>query len=315
MPNRDQASNLRRKVQATAVPAAPNREPRTTPDGTAVSPTPRLHTIAVTGGKGGVGKTNIAVNLALTIAQLGGKVGILDADLGLANVDMLFRLNPRYTLKHVLTGEKTIEEILLEGPLGVSVIPASSGIQALANLPESNRRQLIAKLSHLAHILDILIIDTPAGIGDNVMSFVLAANEVVVVTTPDPLAYTDAYALIKLISQKEKRRINLVVNMVRSVAEAREVAEILEMVTKKFKLNISELSFASYLPYDAKFRHALRKQVPFILEYPESRSAKCLLILAKKLLSVMTRNSHRNDFFANVEAFQSNQMAAQKQSE
>ena len=299
----DQASNLRRRVQAASAPSDL--------DDRVVSPPPTLHTIAVTGGKGGVGKTNIAVNLALAMAQLGVKAGILDADLGLANVDVMFRLNPRYTLKHVLTGERTIEEVIVE-KYGVSVIPASSGIQALANWPAPNRRRLISELSRLANVVDILIIDTPAGIGDDVMNFVLAADEILVVTTSDPPAYTDAYALIKVISQKKPRRINLVVNMVRSAAEAREVVEILQMVAKKFQLNINGISFAGFLPYDTKFRQALRAQVPLILEYPETRGAKYIQLLAKKLLSVIERQSHRRDFFANVEVLQSNPGTAAK---
>ena len=264
-----------------------------------------LYTIAVTGGKGGVGKTNIAVNLALAMTQLGAKVGILDADLGLANVDVVLRLNPRYTLKHVIAGERTIEEVIVKGPLGLSVIPASSGIQALANLPDAERRLLIEELGCLSGILDVLIVDTPAGIGDNVMSFVMAADEILVITTSDPPAYTDAYALIKIISQHGVRRIHLAVNMVRSVNEARDVAEILQKVAKQFQLNIKGISFAGYLPYEVKFRDALRGRTPLILEYPDARSTKCIQLLAKRMLSIGQQRPKGKDFFADVEMFQS----------
>ena len=262
----------------------------------------------MTGGKGGVGKTNIAANLALGMAQRGKKVAIFDADLGLANVDVLFRLSPRYTLKHVLTGEKKIEEVIVEGPLGISIIPASSGIQALANLSVSNHKRLIAELCRLENIVDILIIDTPAGIGDDVLSFVLASDEILVVTTPEPMAYIDAYALIKVISRRRRTRINLIINMVKSLAEARETAEILQMVAKQYQLNISGLSLAGYVPYDAKFRNALLKdQVPLVLGYPESRSVKCIQKLAKRLIATMQRKAQRTNFFTHVEALQSNQ--------
>ena len=265
-----------------------------------VPPPSAMRSIAVTGGKGGVGKTTLAANLAIAMARLGIKVGILDADLGLANVDVMFRLSPRYTLKHVLTGEKAIEEIIMEGPQGVYVIPASSGVQSLANLPTANRKKLISEFGRLSDMIDVLVIDTPAGIGDNVMSFVLTADEILVVTTPDPTAYTDAYALIKVISQHRTRRINLLVNMVRSSSEAREVADILKSVTKRFRLNVRDISFVGYLPYEAKFRHALRVRVPFILEYPESRGAKSIQLLAKKLQSMLTRKSSAGDFLTGV---------------
>ncbi len=274
-----------------------------------------LYTIAVTGGKGGVGKTNIAANLALAMTQFGKRVGIFDADLGLANIDVLFRLNPRYTLKHVLAGEKSIEDIIVEGPLGISVIPASSGISALANLPASSRKKLIGELGRLANILDILIIDTPAGIGDNVLSFVLASDEILVVTTPDPQAYLNAYALIKVISNKRKGRFNLLVNMVKSMAQARETADILQAVAKRY-LNLSGISLVGYIPNDARFRNAfLREGAPLILEYPESRSAKCLKALAKKFVTAMERREQSTDFFSNVEEFQSNQSRDDKEIE
>ena len=139
---------------------------------------PVLRTIAVTGGKGGVGKTNVAANLAIAMAQLGKRVGILDADLGLANVDVMLHVNPRYTLQHVVTGEKRIEDIIVKGPLDISVIAGSSGIKAMADLPVQIHKKLISELTRLNTLIDILIIDTPAGIGNNVLSFVLAADEI-----------------------------------------------------------------------------------------------------------------------------------------
>ena len=217
---------------------------------------PALRTIAVTGGKGGVGKTNVATNLAIAMAQLGKRVGILDADLGLANVDVMLHVNPRYTLQHVVTGEKRIEDIIVKGPLGISVIAGSSGIKAMADLPVQIHKKLISELNRLNTLIDILIIDTPAGIGNNVLSFVLAADEILAVTIPDPMAYTDAYALIKVISRwRRDARVNLLINMVRTAAQAREVAEILKTVVRKYNLQLDKISYAGYIPYDSKIKN------------------------------------------------------------
>ncbi|HHZ89382.1 TPA: MinD/ParA family protein, partial [Candidatus Poribacteria bacterium] len=219
---------------------------------------PILRTIAVTGGKGGVGKTNVATNLAIAMAQLGKRVGILDADLGLANVDVMLHVNPRYTLKHVVTGEKKIEDIIVKGPLGISVIAGSSGIKTMADLPVQIHKKLIGELHRLNNLIDILIIDTPAGIGNNVLSFVLAADEILAVTIPDPMAYTDAYALIKVISRwRQDAQINLLINMVRTAAQAREVAEILKTVVRKYNLPLGRISYAGYIPYDSKIKNSL----------------------------------------------------------
>ena len=268
-----------------------------------------LKTIAITGGKGGVGKTNMSANLAVSMAQLGFRVGILDADLGLANIDVLFRLTPKYNLRHVLTGEKRIDDIILPGPLGISIIPGSSGIQALADLPAGMRQILIQELGRLEELIDYLIIDTPAGIGDNVLSFVLSADLILAVTEPDPMAYTDAYALIKTISRRKlNQTIYLVVNKVRSMAQGQEVYETLQTVSQRYQLNIRGINYMGYIPYEAKIRNALflGSQKPFVLEHPNTRGAKCFRNLAKKLLYHLRRISRgkierdTQDFFSQV---------------
>ena len=265
---------------------------------------PILRTIAVTGGKGGVGKTNVATNLAIAMAQLGKRVGILDADLGLANVDVMLHVNPRYTLKHVVTGEKKIEDIIVKGPLGISVIAGSSGIKTMADLPVQIHKKLIGELHRLNNLIDILIIDTPAGIGNNVLSFVLAADEILAVTIPDPMAYTDAYALIKVVSRwRQDAQINLLINMVRTAAQAREVAEILKTVVRKYNLPLDRISYAGYIPYDSKIKNSLlnRKQTPFMLENPDSLSVKCIQVIAKRMISLLAQHSVDKNFFSQFE--------------
>lgn len=265
---------------------------------------PILRTIAVTGGKGGVGKTNVATNLAIAMAQLGKRVGILDADLGLANVDVMLHVNPRYTLKHVVTGEKKIEDIIVKGPLGISVIAGSSGIKTMADLPVQIHKKLIGELHRLNNLIDILIIDTPAGIGNNVLSFVLAADEILAVTIPDPMAYTDAYALIKVVSRwRQDAQINLLINMVRTAAQAREVAEILKTVVRKYNLPLGKISYAGYIPYDSKIKNSLlnRKQTPFMLENPDSLSVKCIQVIAKRMISSLAQHSVDKNFFSQFE--------------
>ncbi|HIO10049.1 TPA: MinD/ParA family protein [Candidatus Poribacteria bacterium] len=265
---------------------------------------PILRTIAVTGGKGGVGKTNVATNLAIAMAQLGKRVGILDADLGLANVDVMLHVNPRYTLKHVVTGEKKIEDIIVKGPLGISVIAGSSGIKTMADLPVQIHKKLIGELHRLNNLIDILIIDTPAGIGNNVLSFVLAADEILAVTIPDPMAYTDAYALIKVVSRwRQDAQINLLINMVRTAAQAREVAEILKTVVRKYNLPLGKISYAGYIPYDSKIKNSLlnRKQTPFMLANPDSLSVKCIQVIAKRMISSLAQHSVDKNFFSQFE--------------
>lgn len=160
--------------------------------------------IAVTSGKGGVGKTNFTINFALSLMAYGQKVIVLDADLGLANIDVILGISPKYNLYHVLKGEKTIQEIIVPGPQGLQIIAGGSGIQELANLRRWQVEQFIAKLGELEGLADILIIDTAAGLSRNVMSFVLAADEVIVITTPEPTAITDAYGLVKVMTTKKR---------------------------------------------------------------------------------------------------------------
>ncbi len=239
--------------------------------------------IAVTSGKGGVGKTNFTINLALALMSYGQKVIVLDADLGLANIDVILGITPQHNLYHVLKGEKTIQEVITQGPNGLQIIAGGSGIQELANLRRWQVEQFIGKLNELEGLADILIIDTAAGLSRNVMSFVLAADEVVVITTPEPTAMTDAYGLVKAMTSKKKHGVvHLVVNKVENAQEADTTANKLSLVAEKFlQLNIGSLGFILDDPAVSK---AVKLQEPFLLKYPKSPATGCIQRLAAQLM-------------------------------
>ena len=200
--------------------------------------------IAITSGKGGVGKTSIVGNLGYALTKLGKKVLILDADLGLGNLDVLLGLAPKYNLSHVILGEKTIEDIIVEGPGKMRILPASSGIQELTHLNKDQKIQILTQLDLLIESVDILFIDTAAGISSNVMDFNATAQEVVVVVSPEPTSITDAYALMKVLSLKYSGKdCKLMVNMVSRPEEGREVFRQLQLVTDRFLDMMADASF------------------------------------------------------------------------
>ncbi len=244
----------------------------------------RLRSIAITSGKGGVGKTNIATNLAIALAvKSNKKIYILDADLGLANIDVILGITPKFNLGHMLRGEKELEEIIVQGPMGINIIPGTSGVSELANLSDEAREDFLKKLAVLEEEDGILIIDTGAGINNNVLDFVLSADEVIVVTTPEPTAITDAYALIKIISgEKESTNINLIVNMIRKEEEFELVTRGILLVAKQFLgLDIKKLG---YIYYDDVVSKAVLSQDAFYILYPDSLATKCIENIALHLL-------------------------------
>ncbi len=245
-----------------------------------VKPEP-VRVIAVTGGKGGVGKTNVSVNLAVAWAELGKRVMLLDADLGLANVDVVLGLHPEYDLSHVLRGERTLEEVLLHGPAGIRVAPAASGVQQMAELSEAEHAGLIRAFSEVSDDTDVLIVDTAAGISDVVVSFARAAQEVVVVVCDEPASITDAYALIKLLNRDYGvERFRILSNMARSAQEGRELYNKMCRVTDRY-LDVM-LSYIGSIPYDDNLRKAVRAQKPVVQAFPRSRAAQTFKNLAKK---------------------------------
>lgn len=241
-------------------------------------PQPRV--ICVTSGKGGVGKTNIVTNLGYNLAKGGKKVLILDADLNLANVDILLGLTPRYNLHHVFMGEKTLQEVLVQGPEGLLILPASSGIMELADLTEQQRLYFLAEMSALAQKIDIMLIDTAAGINNNVIYFNLAARERIIILTPEPTSLTDAYALVKVLSTRhDVKKFRILVNLARSEKEALAVFRKLSIVADRFLDSLS-LDYLGYIPYDSKLPTAVREQRLVSDIFPDAPSSKMFSKLA-----------------------------------
>lgn len=241
-----------------------------------------VRVLAVTSGKGGVGKTNISVNLAVSLAQIGRRVMVMDADLGLANLDIMLGLHPQYNLSHVLNGQRTLEEILLTGPEGIRVVPAASGVQNMAELEPAQHAGLIRAFSELSHTMDVLIIDTAAGISDSVISFSKAAQEVLVVVCDEPSSLTDAYALIKLLSREHDLfRFRIVANMAGSAQEGRELFKKLTRVTDKF-LDVM-LDFVGVVPYDEYLRKSVRKQRAVVEAFPRSKASVAFKEMAVRI--------------------------------
>lgn len=240
------------------------------------------HTIAITSGKGGVGKTNIAANLGIAIAAQNMRVGIIDADLGLANIDVILKLKPRYTIEHVISGRKNMNEIFIRGPAGLIIIPAGSGTFSLANLSDLDRNRLMRELVEHTSDFDIMFIDTAAGISHNVMDFALTAQEVIVITTPEPTAITDAYGVIKVISQLKNTDIGIIVNMADSLDQAGSVAERIIIAARRH-IN-ANAHFVGHILNDAAVSNAISAQQPLIFRYPESNAAQCINALASKIL-------------------------------
>ncbi len=240
--------------------------------------------ISVTSGKGGVGKTNVTVNLALAFTRLGKKVLVLDADLGLANIDVLLGLTPRYTVEHLLGREKNFSEILIDGPGGMRILPASSGVPGLVDLNESQKLFLLDEIDLLAEDIDILLIDTGAGISSNVLYFNMAAQESIVIASPEPTSMTDAYALIKVLSTRcRKKNFMMLVNLVSGEEEAKGVFKKISKVADHF-LNSLSLDYLGFIPFDEKLPLAVRHQRPVLEIYPQAVSSRCFEALAREIL-------------------------------
>lgn len=247
------------------------------------SPFPRV--ISVTSGKGGVGKTNIVGNLAVALRRLGKRVLILDGDLGLANIDIIFGLNPAYNIKHVINGEKDLADVIVEGPEEIRIIPAGSGLQQLVDLTQGQKLNLLNEFDALEEDFDIFLIDTGAGISSNVIYFGIAAEERIVVVTSEPTSITDAYALIKVMFTKHgTKTFKLLVNMVDHAEEARPVFENLSNAVVRFLKGIS-LEYIGFIPRDGNLEKSVRQQCTVIERYPESPSSKGFSELANRLLA------------------------------
>jgi flagellar biosynthesis protein FlhG len=271
----DQASKLRQLVKARG---------------------PGCHAVAVVSGKGGVGKSNLAVNLALGLAERGVRAALVDLDMGLANADLLLNIQPRYTLAHVLSGVRTVEEVIETGPFGITFVAGASGLHGLANLSEFERQSLAAQLRKLDHSTDIVVFDCGAGLSRNVITFAQAADRILVVTTPEPTALTDAYAMIKSCrSSSHGQNVSLVVNMAHSRAEADRVYRRVSAVAKRF-LNFP-IANGGFILHDRVVELAVRERRPFLIGYPASSASACVGEIANELARICAVRQERGGFF------------------
>ena len=241
-----------------------------------------VRVIAVTSGKGGVGKTNLSVNIGVAMAKAGRRVAILDADMGLANVDILLGMFPEFNLSHVLNGEKSLKDIMMTGPGGLKIIPASSGIQRMSDLSSAEQAGLIHAFSELDRDLDVLIVDTAAGISGSVVNFARACQEVIVVVCDEPTSLADAYAYIKLLNRDYAlNSFHIVTNMVQSAEHGQALFNKLSKVTDRY-LDVA-LQFVGAVPQDDYLKKAVQKQTPVVEAFPQSKSALAIKNLARKI--------------------------------
>lgn len=243
-----------------------------------------VRVVTITSGKGGVGKSNLTLGLGLALTRLGKKVLIWDADLGLANIDVLLGLQTTATIHDLLSGEKTLSEIIITGPEGLRIMPAASGILELGELSEGQKQRLLSEFDDWDEELDFLLIDTAAGIGSNVIYFNLAAQERVVVMTNEPTSITDAYALIKVLSTRYQQSLfHILPNQVSGAKEAKSVFNLLSSVADHH-LEVS-LSYLGFVPKDDMVIKAVRAQKPFLLNSPDSKASLAVMETAKRLVA------------------------------
>ena len=252
--------------------------------------------IAVTSGKGGVGKSNTSVNLAISLARQGCKVILLDADLGLANVEVLMGFNSVCTLQQVIDGERAMRDVLVNAPGGIQVVPGTSGLAKMADLTPTMRANAMRGINDLQNMADFIIVDTMAGIGQNAVGFTLAADEVLLVTTPEPSAIVDAYAMLKTIyNNREDAVIRLIVNMAAYESQAKAVAGKLSNVAQQYLGR--NLSYLGCLPRDPHVQQAVMQSNPFVLAYPNCPAAKAVQRLAAFLLQQQVECEPKKESF------------------
>jgi flagellar biosynthesis protein FlhG len=246
--------------------------------------------ITITSGKGGVGKTNISTNLAIAYAQMGKKVILMDADLGLANVNVVLGIIPKYNLYHLIRKQKSMSDIIMDTNYGIRIVAGASGFAKIANLTEEERKNFVSELSELSNA-EVIIIDTSAGVSNNVLSFVEAADEALIITTPEPTAITDAYGIIKIIAtemDKQNLGLKLIVNRVKSVVEGRKVAERMISIAGQF-LNL-KVDYLGYVYEDPAVQNAVLRQKPFMIVEPKGKASICLRHIVSRLEKVEYRD-------------------------
>lgn len=277
------------------IPIKPPKATRSTMRQTADTQYPKV--IAITSGKGGVGKTNVTSNLAIALAKQGNRVCIFDADTSLANINVVMGLTVEYTIEHLLTGERTVDEILLAGPEGVMIIPAASGIADCANLDQDQRQRLLGALESLESRFDYILIDTAAGIGDSVLYFVQSAQYAIVVISTEPTSLTDAFALLRVLRRRNyDRPVYVLVNMALNYANSMEVFKRFEAAVKKY-LNM-KIHYLGYITEDKAIRTSVSAQRPVLLQHPEALASRCFTTLATVLSKQLSGATRPHSFSA-----------------
>jgi len=278
----DQAEKLR-EIMKRKKGASASDESAAGQDGNTPRRERKARIITVTSGKGGVGKTNLSVNMALAFARLGRKVVVMDADLGLANVNVMLNMIPKYNLYHVIKKQKTIREILVETEYGIAIVAGASGFSQIANMNDDERREFIEDLDTLS-TADIIIIDTSAGVSSNVLDFIAAADDAVIVTTPEPTAITDAYGIIKIIATEYENlnmSLKLVVNRAKSAADAKKVADRMINIAGQF-LNL-KVDYMGFIYDDQAVSQAVIRQKPFMVTDPKCKASICIQHIVDRL--------------------------------
>jgi len=246
----------------------------------------KTRVIAVSSGKGGVGKTNMSINIAIAYAQLGKKVLVMDADLGLANVNVAMGIIPKYNLYHLIRQKKKMKDIIINTDFGIQIVAGASGFSKIANLSDDEREHFIGEISQMDAV-DIIVIDTSAGVSSNVLDFIAAADDAIIVTTPEPTAITDAYGIIKIIATEIDNMnlgIKLIVNRVKSVTEGKKVSERVINIASQF-LNL-KVDYLGYVYDDPQVSQAILKQKPFIILDPDSKASICIKHIVSRLEKV-----------------------------
>ena len=271
----------------------PALQPRTVA-APAAEPRP-FDVISISSGKGGTGKSVVTTNLAVLLAPTT-RVTILDADLGLANIHILFNLTPRYNASHVITGERSLDEVMMQGPRGVNIVPGGSGIPELANLSDVRFASLVSGIASLDRSTDLLLIDTPSGIDRQSITFLLASEQVIVVTTEDVTAMTDAYAVIKTVmTRRPDATVVLVVNQARSYAEGLETFHRVSHVTRRFLSR--ELALGGVIPFDESVERSVAERAPVALTHPSSPASRAMASIAARIGTFHSRSSRAGQPF------------------
>ncbi|HUT60470.1 MAG TPA: MinD/ParA family protein [Phycisphaerae bacterium] len=259
----------------------------------------QTRTIALASGKGGVGKSNIALNLSILLSAAGNRVALVDADLGLANLDVLLNVDVHANLSHVISGSRSLTEIVVDLPCGVQFVPGASGIAHLANLSEFQRGQLLGELAALEAENDIIVVDCGAGIGRDVVQLTASADNAMIVTAPEPTAITDAYAVIKVLKrQGYEGKVSLLVNLACDRQEARDTYQRVAGVARQFLAY--RVFDAGHVLADPRVSEAVRRREPFVLAYPKCPASRCLAALANRLSAGNELIGQKEGFFKRV---------------